>query len=155
MTCFTLSTVYMYALTSQGCFGYENYPVPVISYCKSKRSTQKMSQNQFVFQKDPWEIVACVVFDMHKDTYPLSIFSEQKRRRWRLKCSRNRRCLHEIWCRLILIIDICFFMHPENKACLPLRNYSNDLQQCMFSYSFVAGIWEHILTSQLLMQGSE
>lgn len=43
----------------------------------------------------------------------------------------------------------------KNKAFLPLRNYSNDLQQCMFSYSFVVGIWEHILTSQLLMQGSE
>lgn len=43
----------------------------------------------------------------------------------------------------------------KNKAFLPLRNYSNDLQRCMFSYSFVVGIWEHILTSQLLMQGSE
>lgn len=39
-----------------------------------------MSQNQFVFQKDPWEI-AYAVFDMHKDTYSLSIFSERNRGR--------------------------------------------------------------------------
>lgn len=84
MTYFPLSCVYMYDLVidlSGVFFEYENYRVPVISYFKSKRSTWKMSQNQFVFQKDPWEIVACVVFDMHKDTYPLSIFSERKRRR--------------------------------------------------------------------------
>lgn len=35
---------------------------------------------------------------------------------WRLKCSRNRCCLHEIWRGLILIIDICFFMHPEKQG---------------------------------------
>lgn len=52
-------------------------------------------------------------------------------------------------------LTFAFSCIPKNKASLPLRNYSNDLQQCMFSYSFVVGIWEHILTSQLLMQGSE
>lgn len=52
-------------------------------------------------------------------------------------------------------LTFSFSCIPKNKASLPLRNYSNDLQQCMFSYSFVVGIWEHILTSQLLMQGSE
>lgn len=87
---------------------------------------------------------------------------EREKDGWREKCSRNQCCLHEIWCCSILIIDICFFMHPDKKRGkknkkqgLPLRNYSNDLQQCMFSYSFVVRIWEHILTSQLLMQGSE
>lgn len=52
-------------------------------------------------------------------------------------------------------LTFAFSCIPKNKASLPLRNYSNDLQLCMFSCSFVVGIWEHILTSQLLMQGSE
>lgn len=97
---------------------YKNLHVPVISHFKSKGSPAKMSQNQFVFQKDPWGIGAAgVLFDMHKDTYLLSIFSERERRRWRVKCSRNHRCCHgEIWCGPILIIDICFFMHPEKQG---------------------------------------
>lgn len=137
-------------------FEYEMYHVPVISYFKSKRSTQKISQNQFVFQKDPWEMVSCVVFDMHKDTYPLSIFSGGKRERDRgwsapgISAASMRYDAAWFWS-----LTFAFSCIPKNKASLPLRNYSNDLQQCMFSYSFVVGIWEHILTSQLLMQGSE
>lgn len=53
-------------------------PCPCHFLFQIKEVNVEMSQNQFVFQTDPWEIVAGVVFDMHKDTYPLSIFSEEK-----------------------------------------------------------------------------
>lgn len=102
---------------------------------------RKWLETNLCYQKYHWENTALsVMFDMHRDTYP-SIHSATPRIE---KCSGNRRCrrcISEIWCWLILIIDICFFVHsPKTTASLPLRNYSNDLQQCMFSYSL---LWEY------------
>lgn len=134
-------------------FKYEYYHVPVVSYFKSKRSTWKMSQNQFVFQTHPWGTVTGVVFDMHRDTYPLSIFPGRE-----MEGEVLQESLLPPWDTMLLDFDhwhLLFHASRKTRPLLPLRNYSNDLQLCMFSYSFVVGIWEHILTSQLLMQGSE
>lgn len=116
-----------------------------------------------MFKKDPREIDACVVFDMHRDTYPLSIFSQR-----RTRCRKGGGSppgfsaasmrYDAAWFWSLTFAFSCILekkTHTTRPSFLPLRNYSNDLQQCMFSYSFVVRIWEHILTSQLLMQGSE
>lgn len=60
--------------------------------------------------EEQW-LVLCLICTETLIPYPSS-----QGGRWRVKCSRNHCCLREIWCCLILIIDICFFMHPEKQG---------------------------------------
>lgn len=120
-----------------------------------------MSQNQFVFQKRPLRNSGlCYIWYVQRHLSLIHLFRAKEADMgdgveglWSapgISAAFVRYDAAWFWS-----LTFAFSCIPKNKACLPLRNYSNDLQQCMFSCSFVVRIWEHILTSQLLMQGSE
>lgn len=157
MTDFPLSCVYMYdSLTSQWFFWIWELPCPCHFLFQIKEVNVENVSKPICVSKRPSRTsgLRCVWY-AQRHLSLIYLFREKEKE---IEGEVLQESVLPPWDMMLLDFDhwhLLFHASRKNKASLPLRNYSNDLQQCMFSYSFVVGIWEHILTSQLLMQGSE